>query len=106
MGSNTAEYRTLQSLTNELCLAVKHDLTGLCGALLSDGLITHSIREDLGNSMHSKEDRAAWLIGIIQDKVLESANNYQSFLRVLEKRDLAQYGDILRTLDDTYNGMI
>ena len=106
MASNTAEYRTLQSLTNELSLAVKQDLTGVCGALFADGLITRGICEDLGNALLPKEERAARLIGIIQDKVQEGPHNYQIFISVLEKRGLTQYRDILRTLQDTYKGMI
>ena len=106
MASNTAEYRTLQSLTNELSLAVKQDLTGVCGALFADGLITQGIREQLGNALHPKEDRAAQLIGIIQDKVREGPRNYQIFISVLEKRDMTHYGDILRMLQGTYKGMI
>ena len=107
MGSNTAEYRTLQCLTSDLCLAVKQDLIGLSGDLFADGFITQNISEDLRNSMHSKEDRAARLIGIVQDKVREGPCNYHTFISVLKKRDQTQYGNILSSLQDTYNqGMI
>ena len=107
MASNTAEYRTLQSLTNELSLAVKQDLTGVCGALFSVGLITRGICDELGNALlPGKEERAARLIGIIQDKVREDPHNYQIFINVLEKRDMTHYGDILRNLQGTYKGMI
>lgn len=106
MGSNTAESRTLQSRTNELRLAVKHDLTGLGGALFSVGLITKGICEELGNAMHSEDTRASRLIGIIQDKVRENPRNYHTFIGVLEKQDLTQYGDILHMLQDTYKGTI
>ena len=104
--SNTAEYRTLQSLTNELSLAVKQDLTGVCGALFSVGLITRGICDELGNALLPKRERAAQLIGIIQDKVQEGPHNYQMFISVLEKQGLTQYGDILHKLEDTYKGMI
>ena len=106
MASNTAEYRTLQFLTNELTLAVKQDLTGVCGALFAVGLIIRGTREVMGNALIPKEERAARLIGIIQGKVQEGPHNYQIFISVLEKRGLTQYCDILRMLQDTYKGMI
>ena len=106
MASNTAEYRTLQFLTNELTLAVKQDLTGVCGALFAVGLIIQGTREVMGNALIPKEERAAQLIGIIQDKVREDPHNYQIFINVLEKRDMTHYGDILRNLQGTYKGMI
>jgi hypothetical protein len=106
MGSNTAEYRTLQYHTSGLRLAVKRDLTGLSGALFAVGLVTKKVSDYLRNTIHSEEDRAAELIGCIQDKVLENTVNYSAFVSALQKRDLTQYGDILSRLEHTYNGMI
>ena len=105
MGSNTTEYRALQSLTNELRLAVKQDITGLGGALFADRFITQDACDDLRNSAHSKEERAARLVGTIQDKVRENPCNYHTFISVLKKWDQAQYENILHRLQDTYNNL-
>ena len=107
MGTNTAEYRTLQYHTNDLRLAVTRDLTGLSGALFAADLVTKEESDDLRSTMRrSEEDRAAQLVGLIQDKVLENTVNYDKFISVLQNQDQTQYRDILNRLKDTYNGML
>ena len=107
MGTNTSEYRTLQCHTNDLRLAVKRDLTGLSGALFAADLVTKEESDDLRSTMrHSEDDRAAQLVGLIQDKVKENTENFNKFITVLHNRDRTQYRDILHRLKDTYNGMV
>ena len=101
MGVNSAEYKTLKKHTNELCLTVKADLIGLGGALFADDLITKEQNDDLSNQTHARRDRAAKLIGLILDKVELDPQNYHTFIGVLERRDLAQYGRIVRQLQET-----
>ena len=105
MSLDSAEYRTLQSHTNDLRLAVKADLIGLSGDVFGAGLITKETCDGIADRMHSKEERAASLVGFVQDKVQESPQNYHIFIGVLRQRGLSQYGDILRKLKDTYKGV-
>ena len=105
MALNSPEYRTLQHHTTDLCLAVKQNLTSLSGALFADKLITQGSSDDLRNPMHSIEDRAAKLVGLVQDKVQQDSQNYGTFIKVLQK-DLSQYGGILSSLKDTYHGTL
>ena len=102
MALNSAEYRTLQFHTNDLGRAVKEDLDDLSGALFAESLITKVNREEVTYVMHLKEDRAAKLIGLVQDKVAENPQNYHTFISLLRQRDLSKYGDVLCKLERTY----
>ena len=103
---NSAEYKTLKKHTPGLCLAVKSDLTGLGGALFAAELITQEQNNGLRNQTHSEENRSADLIGFIQDKMALGPQNYHTFISALERRDSSHYSDILRKLQQTYNGML
>lgn len=98
----TTEYQTLLVSTLDLQLAVKHDIVGLGGALVAEGLITTAQYEALRNPFIEKSMRAADLIQIIQDKVRQNLQHYHTFVAVLNK-DLTQYHDILQKLQETYN---
>ena len=104
MAVNSAEYKTLQCHVSDVRLAVKADLTGVSGDLLSKFLITQSNDEELRNLMHPAEDRAARLVEFIQDKVKQDPKNYHSFIDVLKMRGKTN-SDVLRKLQDTYSGM-
>lgn len=105
MARNSAEYRTLQYHTNDLGLAVKEDLDDLSGELFAAGLITKLNREEATYKMHLKEDRAAKLVGIVQDKVEENPQNYHTFISLLRRRDLCKYKDVLCKVEHTYKSM-
>ena len=105
MALNSAEYRTLQYHTNDLGRAVKEDLDDLSGALFAAGLITKVNRDEVTYMMHLKEDRAAKLVGFVQDKVEENPQNYHTFISLLKQRDPFQYGDVLCKVERTYKSM-
>ena len=97
-----AEYQTLIVHTLDLCLAVKHDIVRLGGALVAEGLITPDQYQHLRNPFIEETTRAANLIQIIQDKVQLNPQYYHTFVAVL-KKDPRQYRDILQKLQWTYN---
>lgn len=100
-GSNTPEYRTLVAKTEDLSLALRSNLISIGGALFSRELISHDDYSSVRNPMHSESQRAANLVSLIQEKVLQSAQNYHVFIEVLEE-DLTQYSTILSRLKETY----
>ena len=105
MALNSAEYRTLQHHTNDLGRAVKEDLGDLSGALFAAGLITKLNRDEVTYMMHLKEERAAKLVGFVQDKVAENPQNYHTFISLLRQRDPSKYRDILWEVEHTYKSM-
>ena len=104
MAVNSAEYITLQRHVSDVRLAVKADLIGVSGDLLSKFLITQANDEELRDPMHPAEDRAARLVGFILDKVKQDPKHYHSFIDVLKMRG-KRNSDILSKLQDTYSGM-
>lgn len=102
MSSNTPEYQTLISLTDELRRAVQSDLVPLCDNLVAKYLISPSTASQLRNPMHSETDRAATLIGIIQNKVQQNPQHYHTFVQVLESQGIDYYSDILKRLHEVY----
>ena len=103
MAVNSVEYATLIRHTNDVCLAVKADLLGVGGDLLSKHLITKVNEDELRNAMISEDVRAARLVGFMQDKVEEDPQHYHTFIEVLRERGESRYGGILRKLQETYN---
>ena len=98
---NSAEYKTMIDLTDELRLAVKYELISLSGSLLSVRLISHDSEADLRNTAHSEADRSARLVELIQNKVLQNPRHYCSFIGILQ-RSQERYRDILEQLKHTY----
>ena len=103
MAANSAEYRTLKKHTVDLRLAVKSDLVGLGGTLFASDLITKVDCDNLTNQSISKDNHAAKVVGLIQDKVEQDPRNYHTFISALEK-DSSHYNAILQTLNKTYSG--
>ena len=97
MAGSSAEYDTMITLTTDLQLATKSDLTFLSGALLGENLISSRNGSELRNVAHSEEDRAARLVELIQDKVKQNPQHYYTFISVLEKNQ-DYYSDILKKL--------
>ena len=95
-----AEYETLIRHTVDLQLAVKADLVSLGAELVSAGIITPSQYQETRNSYRSVDDRAANLVGYVQNKVHQNPQHYDTFIGVLMS-DQSQYGDILAKLQET-----
>ena len=98
---NSAEYKTLIDLTNQLRLAVRSELISLSGSLLSARLISPDSDTELRNTAHSEEERSAKLVELVQKKVQQNSRHYCSFIGIL-KGNQDQYGDIVQQLEHTY----
>ena len=104
---DSAEYRTLRHHTSDLRLAVKDNLIDLSGALFSAHLISEENCEEVENTNHTRESRAASLIRFILSKVQQSPTaSYDTFTRVLRDRNQSQYQPVLSLLQGTYEGMV
>ena len=100
-GRNTPEYLTIVAKTEDLRLALQHDLISIGGSLMSCGFISPDQYSKLRNRMFTESERAADLVQWIQDKVAGSARSYDTFTGVLQQ-DTMQYSHILSTLQQTY----
>ena len=101
MGENPAEYRTLIHHTADLQSAVKSQLVSVGAGLMSRALIAPHKYDELINYYVPEATRAAELVRLIQNKVKQNPRCYYSFIATLQE-DQAQYGDILRKLQYTY----
>ena len=95
--TNSAEYRALICFTSSLQLAVKSQLTPLGAELVAVGLITPDEYDWLINPFLRKDDQAAYLVRLIQHKVQQDPQYYQTFIAILEK-DESQYNGIVGSL--------
>ena len=100
--SATPEYSTLISLTAELRHAVQSNLVSLSDSLKAEFLISPENASQLRNPMHPEADRAAKLVDIIQNKVIQNPHHYHTFVRVLESQGRDYYSDILSRLSVVY----
>lgn len=100
-GLNTPEYLTIVSKTEDLRLALQHDLVSIGGALIACGFISSDQYSRLRNRMFTESERAADLVQWIQDKVQENAQNYHTFIRVLQQ-NIMHYSHILSGLQVLY----
>ena len=98
---NSAEYKTVIDLTNQLRLAVKSELISLSGSLLSARLISPEGDTELRNTAHSEIERTARLVELVQNKVQQNPRNYCSFIGILQGSQ-ERYRDILQQLEYTY----
>ena len=97
-----AEHEALARCTPDLQLAVKEDLIHLGAELVAKRLITTDKYREIRNSRNPLEERAADLVGLIQDKVKQNDQCYHTFIAVLQN-DRHQYNDILGKLQRTYS---
>ena len=95
---STPEYKTLISLTAELRRAVQFDLVSLSDDLVAKHLISPNTASQLRNQTHSEAERAAELVGYIQNKVQQNPQHYHTFVQILENQDQEYYCDILNKL--------
>ena len=100
-GRNTPEYLTIVARTEDLRLVLQYDLISIGGSLMSCGLISPDQYSKSRNRMFTEPERAADLVQWIQDKVQGNAQNYHTFIRVLQQ-DYMQYSYILSKLQETY----
>lgn len=99
--ADVVKYQTMMKCTVELITAVSETLVNLSGHLLSKGLITTEIRDQLRNQHTQTGDRAADLVDAIQKKVQLHHENYDKFVATLKQADSVYYEDILKILDET-----
>ena len=97
----TAEYSTIIDLTSELRLAVRSEFISLTGSLLASRLISPEGEAELRNMFHSKVERSARLVELIQTKVRQNPCHYHSFIGILQGNQ-DQYGDVLQRLEQVY----
>ena len=100
--SATPEYSTLISLTAELSHAIQPNLVPLSDSLKAEFLISPNNASQLRNPMLPEADRAAKLIDIIQNKVIQNPHHYHTFVRVLESQGRDYYKDVLSRLSVVY----
>ena len=98
--ANSAEYNTIIANTNDLRLAVQFNLVSLSGTLLAKRLISAENDIELRYPQHTDVERAAKLVGLVQNKVQQNSQHFYTFLDVL-RRDKEQYADILRKLNQS-----
>ena len=96
---NSPEYKAFVACTNDICLAVKHNLHSVVGCLFSDGLITGDQRDMLTTKRIPEGERATDLVSkFVLTKIQADPENYHKFVAVLEK-DRMQYKIILSKLE-------
>ena len=74
----------------------------LSGELLGKQLITSEDHSELTYTMHTAVKRATMLVELVLNKVELNADNYHTFIKVLEQ-DSSNYKDVLELLKDTYD---
>ena len=100
-GRNTPEYLTIVAKTDYLRLALQNDLISIGGSLVACGFISPDQYSRLTNGMFTESERAADLVQWIQNKVQQNAQNYRTFIGVLQQ-DTMQYSDALTTLQEEF----
>ena len=99
--NESAEYKTMIVLTDKLRLAVRPELISLTGSLLASRLISPDNDIELRNTTHSKVDRSAKLVALVQNKVRQNPCHYHSFVGILRENE-DQYREILQLLERAY----
>lgn len=100
-GRSTPEYLTIVARTEDLRLVLQYDLVSVGASLTSCGLISPDQYTRSRNRMFTESERAADLVQWIQDKVQGNAQNYHTFIAVLQ-RDSMLYSHIVSKLQETY----
>ena len=104
MAESSVEYSTLIAITVDLRLAIRPHLVSLSGALLASRLISPDSEAELRDTVHSEAERAAKLVGLVQNKVRQNSRHYHTFIGILEgDNDSYVYSDILQKLEQTYH---
>ena len=96
--AGSVEYKVLIRHTVYLQRAVKDNLISLGAELVAAEIITPSQYREIRNTSRPVDERAADLVGYVQNKVCQNSQHYHAFLGAL-RSDLSQYGDILTILE-------
>jgi hypothetical protein len=99
--ANSPEYNSMVDCTPELRLCVQSSIISLCGELLRARLINEDKEKSLRNRSIEETDRAAELVSLVTNKVLEDHENYHKFVAIL-KKDERRYKTELALLEKTY----
>ena len=102
--SETPEYKTMLSCTPDLRLAVRNNLTDICGQLLAKDLISPEHDSELRNEMITEDKRAARLVELLQWKVKQNSDNYHTLVDVLTK-EKTSYREVLAKLKQRYDSL-
>ena len=98
--AGSVEYEVLIRHTTDLQQAVEDYFTPLGAQLVSAQIITPGQYKEIRNTIRPVDERAADLVGYVQNKVRQDPWHYHAFLGVL-RSDLSQYGNILAKLERT-----
>ena len=96
--AGSIEYEVLIRHTTDLQVAVKNNLTLLGAQLVTLQIITPDQYEEIRNRHQPVIERAADLVGYVQNKVRQNPRHYHAFIDAL-RSDESQYGDILMKLE-------
>jgi putative heme degradation protein len=99
--ANSPEYNSMVDCTPELRYSVKPNIVSLSGELLRARLINEDKDTALRNRNVEEADRAADLVSLVTNKVLEDPENYHKFVAIL-KKDEQQYKTALALLEKNY----
>ena len=100
--AGSAEYEVLIRHAVDLRLIVKENLFPLAARLVSAMIITSEQYYEIRNAWRPVDERAANLVGYVQDRVKRDPRCYHVFIDAL-RSDLTQYGDILVKLEESLN---
>ena len=100
MAAGSVEYEVLVRHTVDLQVAVQDSLTPLGAQFVAAQIITPDQYREIRNAHRPVNERAADLVGYVQNKVRQDPRHYHTFIGAL-KSDLSQYGDILTKLGET-----
>lgn len=101
LAAQSIEYRTISSLTSELVIALKGDLTDLSLALQSTDpiVLTDTAAEEITNQYEIESVRASTLVRRIKHRVYADQRCYGAFIKVLMRKPM-YYKRILEQLKE------
>ena len=97
---HTVEFQKIKKSQEALMCAVQDNLVTLSIALSSKELITFENGEYLRNESISQSKRAAKLVTLVVNKVLQDSQNYRIFVNILKEKG-AVYKEVIRQLELT-----
>ena len=97
---NTVEFKKIKISQEALMCAVQDNLITLSIALSSKELITFENGEYIRNESISQSTRAAKLVSLVVNKVLQDSQNYHIFVKILKEKG-AVYKEVIRLLELT-----
>ena len=101
-GTDTAEYLTVLSCTDEIKTAIQNNLVDIADRAVAKQLITPENGGKLRNRNQDKSDRASLFVELLQSKVKENKQNYWKFLNDVLGGNRHFYCDIIDQLKSEY----